>query len=86
MRRGYMGLLCGVMVVCGVATMGTVLLGRPEPQQVTGPDLLNMPLELLMEVRIVSCGVESGREPSSVSIPTQPYHSSPVPLRLMDWS
>jgi hypothetical protein len=86
MRRGYMGVLCGVMVVCGVAAMGYLWLDRPGSQRVTGPDLLNMPLEQLMEVRIVSGGVESGQKSCSLSSPIRPYPGGAVQRRLMGWS
>ena len=61
--------LCGLGVVCLLA-FGMFLCGkRPESKSLTCTDLLDMPLEELMEVRIVS---HSNDRPSGQT-PNSPY-------------
>ena len=46
--------LCGMGVVCLLAAGLFLCGGRPAPHRLTCADLLDMPLEDLMEIRIVS--------------------------------
>jgi hypothetical protein len=73
MRHRLVTALCGLGVVCLLALVMLVCSDRSESKSLTCSDLLDMPLEALMEVRIVS---RSNDHPSGQTLSTYP------PLRL----
>jgi hypothetical protein len=79
MRHRLISTLYGLGVVCLLA-LGMFICGdRPESQSLTCTDLLDMPLEELMEVRIVS---RSNDHPSGQTLSTYPpLHLHALPMR-----